>query len=474
MLESTTTKKRATSRTVLRHFWRPTQACRRFLQNDKSWIECKSLGASAEPQNFGSSVVQHAGSGFAKIAVFLLISCGQQNFPPGHLFRATAAETVSSPAVYDFGHDGRLEIVIGSFDGFCYLLDDSLRDLPNWPQRIAGGAFSSPALWDVDGDEQPEIFIGGNDGRLHGWHFTGAKVAGFPIDLGYRVWSSPVIIADSLLAIGGHEQMFVCNRRGQPATGWPQRMQGWAMATPAWHEDLLVITTLTPGEASRGYVYAWRLSGEASPGFPIRLPMDAPASPSLADLNGDGRVEIIAGDESGFLHVLQLEGSELPPFPRLVGKGIHANPVIADLDEDGKLDLIFATTDGAVHAWSATGDCLLGWPVRLGYEMNSSAAVVALAGGGLGVIIGGGDHLLHGFAAGGRPLAGFPVACGAEMHASPLLADLDGDGRREIVAGAHNGIHLLQDWLPDGSAVLQSQEWPMFRRNAQRSGLGRE
>ncbi len=444
------------------------------MQNDKSGFEDKPLGTSAEPRNFGRSVLQHAAGGFAKAAVFLLIGCGQQNFPPGHLFRATAAETVSSPAVYDFDHDGRLEIVIGSFEGFCYLLDDSLRDLPNWPQRIAGGAFSSPALWDVDGDHQPEIFIGGNDGRLHGWQRDGKYVAGFPIDLGYRVWSSPVIIADSLLAIGGHEQMFVCDRRGQPAPGWPQRMQGWAMATPAWHEDLLVITTLTPGEASRGYVYAWHLSGAPYPGFPIRLPMDAPASPSLADLNGDGRVEIIAGDEGGFLHVLQREGSELPPFPRLVGKGIHANPVIADLDQDGTFDLIFATTDGAVHAWSATGDCLLGWPVRLGYEMNSSPAVVALAGGGFGVIIGGGDHLLHGFAADGRPLSGFPVACGAEMHASPLVADLDGNGRREIIAGAHNGIHLLQDWLPAGSAVLQSQEWPMFRRNVQRSGLGRE
>lgn len=458
----------------LPHFRCLPPACRRLFQNGKNGIAGKSPGVAAEPRNFGGTVAQHAGGGFAKAAVFLLMSCSQQNFPPGHLFRATAAETVSSPAVYDFDHDGRLEIVIGSFDGFCYLLDDSLRDLPNWPQRIAGGAFSSPALWDVNGDEQPEIFIGGNDGRLHGWRRDGTYVAGFPIDLGYRVWSSPVIVADSLLVIGGLEQVFVCDRRGQPALGWPQRMQGWAMATPAWHDDLLVITTLTPGAASRGYVYAWHLSGEAYPGFPIRLPMDAPASPSLADLNGDGRVEIIAGDESGFLHVLQLEGSELPPFPRLVGKGIHANPVIADLDEDGKRDLIFATTDGAVHAWSATGDCLLGWPVRLGYEMNSSAAVVALAGGGLGVIIGGGDHLLHGFAAGGRPLAGFPVACGAEVHASPLVADLDGNGRREIVAGAHNGIHLLQDWLPAGSAVLQSQEWPMFRRKAQRSGLGRE
>lgn len=407
---------------------------------------------------------------FVEFAFFLVLGCNKSDFPSHHHFRATSAETVSSPAVYDFDRDGRLEIVIGSFDGFCYLLDDSLRDLHNWPRPVLDGAFSSPALWDIDGDQQPEIFIGGNDGSLHGWHFNGAIVEGFPINLGYRVWSSPVIIADSLLAIGGNEQMFVFDRYGKPAPGWPQGMRGWAMATPAWHEDLLVITTLTLGDASRGYVYAWHLAGELYSNFPVHLPMDAPASPSLADLNGDGRVEIIAGDEAGFLHVLQLDGSELPPFPRLVGKGIHSNPVIGDLDRNGKLDIVFGTTDGAVHAWSATGDCLLGWPVRTGYEINSSPALIMLDEHRYGVIIGGGDGLLHGFDAGGQIIPGFPLACGAEVYSSPLVADFDANGRREIVVGAHNGIHVIRDLLPSANGAIQSHEWPMFRRNVQRTG----
>lgn len=429
-----------------------------------------TLVVSANLRNPNSPLIQHIVIGFGKIVLFSLISCNHKDFPSHHLFRATSAETVSSPMAYDFNRDGRLEIALGSFDGFCYLLDDSLRNLPNWPQPIAGGAFSSPALWDIDGDQQPEIFIGGNDGALYGWHINGSTVAGFPINLGYRLWSSPVIIADSLLAIGGHEQMHVFDRRGKPAAGWPQSMQGWAMATPAWHEDLLVITTLTLGDASRGYVYAWHLSGELHPNFPVHLPMDAPASPSLADLDGDGRVEIIAGDEAGFLYVLQLDGSALPPFPRLMGKGIHSNPVIGDLDRNGKLDIIFGTTEGAVHAWSATGDCLLGWPVRTGYEINSSPALIMLDNLRYGVVIGGGDGFLHAFDAGGQIIPGFPLACGAEVHSSPLVTDLDGNGRREIVVGAHNGIHAIRDLLPAANGAIQSLEWPMFRRNVQRTG----
>ncbi|MBC6952016.1 hypothetical protein DWB58_29210, partial [candidate division KSB1 bacterium] len=45
--------------------------------------------------------------------MFSLISCNHEDFPSHHLFRATSAETVSSPAVYDFDRDGRLEILDG-------------------------------------------------------------------------------------------------------------------------------------------------------------------------------------------------------------------------------------------------------------------------------------------------------------------------------------------------------------------------
>src|SRR5262245_62743459 len=96
-----------------------------------------------------------------------LLACEQTHFSDRHLFRATPAETVSSPVAYDFGQNGRMEVALGSFDGNCYLLDDSLQVCTGWPQKCAGGFFSSPALWDVDRDGTPEIFVGGNDGRLH-------------------------------------------------------------------------------------------------------------------------------------------------------------------------------------------------------------------------------------------------------------------------------------------------------------------
>lgn len=409
----------------------------------------------------------------AKTALFaglLFFACQRVHYSDNHFFRATSAETVSSPAAYDFDQDGRAEIVIGSFDGNCHLLDDSLRPLPGWPQSCEGGFFSSPALWNIDRQGAPEIFAGGNDGKLYGWHFDGAPVAGFPIALGFQCWSSPVIAADSLLAIGGYEKMFLFDRAGRSAANWPQALHGWASASAAWHDDVLTISTLTRGEASRGYLHAWRLSGAPYPNFPVRLKMDSDSSPALADADGDGTMEIVLGDDGGFLHVFNLDGSELPPFPRLVGEAIQGSVAIADADQDGILDFVFGTTDGAIHMWNALGDCALGWPVRTAHEVNGSPALVQIENGEWRIIIGSGDHHLYVLRPEGKNETGFPVDCGAPVYSSPLVIDLDGNGRREIIIGANNGIHLFKDVFTAPAKFSEGGEWPMFRRNRQRAG----
>ncbi len=407
----------------------------------------------------------------ALLAVSLLafFACEPSSFPPHHLHRATANETVSSPLAFDFNHDGRQEIILGSFDGNCYLLDDSLRDLPGWPKFSRKGFFSSPALWDIDRDQTPEIFIGSDNGSLFGWRSDGSNVSGFPIFLEKQICSSPAIIADALIAIGGEGNFFVFDRSGNAASGWPQEIRGWASASPAWRGDLLVVTTLARGETSRGYVYAWHLSGELYANFPIHLKMDSDSSPALADLDNDGRVEIVLGDDAGLLHAFRLEGNELPNFPRLIGEAVQASPAIADINDDGVLDIIIGTTDGALHVWNALGDCALGWPARLSGEINGSAALTRIANGEARIVIGAGNQRLYAFHPDGKIAEGFPMDCGDAIYSSPLVDDLDHNGRLDLVVGANNGIHLIKDQWPAYQGKHKTA-WPMFRHNARRTG----
>ncbi|MEM8823823.1 MAG: DUF4214 domain-containing protein [Pseudomonadota bacterium] len=155
----------------------------------------------------------------------------------------------------------------------------------------------------------------------------------------------------------------------------------------------------------------------------------AGATPGIADLNGDGLVEVvvpsdisqnIAGglpQQGGILHVFNAHGQQnVPGWDTQVGTSIGgdfrgkfdeqslwASPVIGDLDRDGTLEIIQGTGDffkddrgTHVKVWNTDG--------TLRHQLETNGRVLA----------------------------------------APLLADLDGDGRDEIVAATTNGwVHAF-------------------------------
>src|SRR5439155_2195456 len=119
------------------------------------------------------------------------------------------------------------------------------------------------------------------------------------------------------------------------------------------------------------------------------------SSPALADLNGDKRLDIVFGAADQRIYAVDGRGHDLQGWPVLardtptgyVGK-ILSSPAIADLDGDGKPDVVEGTaevygstpqTTGRVYAFDHTGKRLPGWPVA---PPALAADAIPLAGQG--------------------------------------------------------------------------------------------
>lgn len=113
-------------------------------------------------------------------------------------------------------------------------------------------------------------------------------------------------------------------------------------------------------------------------GFPLYFGSSGESQPVLADLQGNGTLDIVFGDANGYIHAINpITLKELPGWPvhtlPVVGEGGFSNlnlgyqPVIApvavgDLLGNGVEDVVVTSLNGYTYAFSPDGTLLTGWP----------------------------------------------------------------------------------------------------------------
>jgi MYXO-CTERM domain-containing protein len=91
-------------------------------------------------------------------------------------------------------------------------------------------------------------------------------------------------------------------------------------------------------------------------GFPVRADdHQFFMNPAIADIDGDGLVEVIAGSGGYFLRAWNIHGVQPAGWPKQTGQWIIASPAVGDLDGDGKLEVAVSTREGFLYAWHTTG-----------------------------------------------------------------------------------------------------------------------
>lgn len=178
------------------------------------------------------------------------------------------------------------------------------------------------------------------------------------------------------------------------------------------------------------------------------------AKPVLADLNKDGRFEILAATEQQGLYALRDDGSLY--WKNCLGGG-NAEPTVADVNLDGWPDVVHASDGGVVALLNGrTGGWMWGYHILDHFDLGSAsipvgAGVGQLDGvGGLDIVVGVRDShdaenftrnhaMLLALDSGGNLLWAKQDPTGAPLtYTHPVIGDADKDGKNEVYWGDWN------------------------------------
>jgi hypothetical protein len=75
------------------------------------------------------------------------------------------------------------------------------------------------------------------------------------------------------------------------------------------------------------------------------------SAPSVADVDGDRRNEVLAGGSGNVLHAFREDGSEPSGWPKQTGGWLLAAAAVGDVDGDRLSEVVAVTRDGWMLVW---------------------------------------------------------------------------------------------------------------------------
>jgi hypothetical protein len=364
--------------------------------------------------------------------------------------------------------------------------------MPGFPAAMGNGAWgsrmwSSPAAGDINKDGFEEIVMGSDDGKVYAFDHLGNFLSGWPVEIGGTIdQSSPALAdldGDGLLEIvmgsggwytvPGDGKVHVLRHDGSEQFGWPQAVCGDAFAATAVadlnDDGRYEIVAATTG----GNIYAWEAGGSLVPGWPVFAGGPVWAAPAVGNLDGDPRPEIVVTANCGGalkLLVLKNDGTDLPGWPIIVQSSAGfalSSPVLADMDDDGANEIVLgaetysSSASTKSYCFKTNGSQLPGWPVGFacGTRIVCSPAIADLDGDGmLDAAFVASNGLLRAYSNQGVNRMLWEVQTGSNGRTNPIAADIDSDGITELLLTTESG-YLYAFEGADGSLTPGYPIW---------------
>ena len=219
---------------------------------------------------------------------------------------------------------------------------------------------SSPSLADIDNDGLLDIVIGakGDISRLYVYNSDGTVKAGFPVDLdSYQIGAS-VAVADLLpsspgleMAVATTGKLYIVKSNGEIASGWPVTFpyQGYNHYVNPSAADVDGDGEIEVLINAYGEIQAYDPDGEMLPGFPVSVAGGGPSSVIAGDPEDDGLQNLFRSTDECYLYGFNAQGQLMPGFPINLIEEAMATPTLADINGDGTVELV--ATGYADQVW---------------------------------------------------------------------------------------------------------------------------
>lgn len=268
------------------------------------------------------------------------------------------------PAFFDYNADGLLDLAVGNYgyyangvtyrSGLALLENTGTQTSPSFKlvdrdyARVASLARRAiyPAFGDMDNDGDADMFIGEVDGFLH--YYENSAGAGNPAVFP----SSPTAAYFSGIDVGQFSAPFIYDVNGDTL---PDLVVGEKTGNINYFENrgdaaTMLFDTL-PTNSFLGKVNVR--------GF---FTVTGYAAPSIAKLDTTGKVYLVVGNEIGYLFLYEFDRDSIysGSFKKItesysgVKEGEKAVPAIADINADGKMEMIVGNYRGGLSLFSQT------------------------------------------------------------------------------------------------------------------------
>ena len=260
---------------------------------------------------------------------------------------------------------------------------DPIELYPNWPIELIGSSQRGGIYCNLDEDDDLEIIYNVGQ-QVYAWNVDGTEVDGWPVQVQLYPNGAPafgdidgdsegeVVVSTATPGTGAQGRIFAFEKDGTTVSGFPVILGGGATKTPVLADldgdDILEII-VEERSYPDGYVGVYKGDGSSYPGFPVMLDYIPGSTVAVGDITGDNIPEIVA--ESYYsIYAFDVNGNVLEGFPFTPGNDrvfSYSSPVLADLDGDGKREILagdhsLSAGNGAVHVLKYDGSVFPGWP----------------------------------------------------------------------------------------------------------------